>query len=212
MKSTDNLRVYNEVRNVPTEAQKEIKGGRIGGMTDINPMWRIKTLTEQFGMAGVGWYAPIRKQWLEVGSDGNVSAFVNIELFVKVDGEWSMPIDGTGGSSFIAKERNGLYTSDECYKMAYTDAISVACKALGIGADIYWQKDRTKYSSKEDDKEPKQASKPHSKPSPSDKTDLEKVIEKLAEKGIAVESLLLKAKVSSLEELSPAQVKKILEM
>jgi len=61
-------------------------------------------------------------------------------------------------------------------------------------------------------KEPKQASKPYSKPSPSDKTDLEKVIEKLSEKGIAVESLLLKAKVSSLEELSPAQVKKILEM
>ena len=29
--------------------------------------------------------------------------------------------------------------------MATTDAISVACKQLGIGADIYFANDRTKY-------------------------------------------------------------------
>ena len=29
--------------------------------------------------------------------------------------------------------------------MALTDAISVACKALGFGANVYWDKDRTKY-------------------------------------------------------------------
>jgi hypothetical protein len=29
--------------------------------------------------------------------------------------------------------------------MALTDAISVACKALGMGADVYFEKDRTKY-------------------------------------------------------------------
>jgi hypothetical protein len=32
------------VRVVPNEAKKEIKGGRLSGFTDINPMWRIKTL------------------------------------------------------------------------------------------------------------------------------------------------------------------------
>ena len=30
--------------------------------------------------------------------------------------------------------------------MALTDAISVACKSLGFGADIYFGKDRTKYN------------------------------------------------------------------
>ena len=30
--------------------------------------------------------------------------------------------------------------------MALTDALSVACKALGLAADIYWQDGRTKYS------------------------------------------------------------------
>ena len=37
----------------------------------------------------------------------------------------------------IAKEKAGLYTSDEAYKMAVTDALSVALKALGVAADIY---------------------------------------------------------------------------
>ena len=33
--------------------------------------------------------------------------------------------------------------------MALTDAISVACKALGFGADVYWQADATKYAARE---------------------------------------------------------------
>ena len=56
-----------------------------------------------------------------------------------------MPIAGTGGSMFAARQKDGVYVSDECYKMASTDAISVACKQLGIGADVYWDADRTKY-------------------------------------------------------------------
>lgn len=47
---------------------------------------------------------------------------------------------------FVSLEKNGLHTSDECFKMALTDAISVACKALGIGADIYWERDTDKYT------------------------------------------------------------------
>ena len=37
----------------------------------------------------------------------------------------------------MAKEKSGMYTSDECYKMALTDAMSVACKALGVAADVF---------------------------------------------------------------------------
>lgn len=60
-----------------------------------------------------------------------------------------MPISGTGGSSFVALEKSGLKMSDECFKMATTDAISVACKQLGFGADVYWNKDKTKYDNQE---------------------------------------------------------------
>lgn len=135
----DNLYIYNAVADVPAKAKKSIGAGRLKGMTDINPMWRIKALTEQFGPCGIGWKYTIDKQWLEEGADGVVCAFCNITLAVKVNGEWSEGIPGTGGSAYIAKESKGLYTSDEAYKMALTDAISVACKALGFGADVYWE-------------------------------------------------------------------------
>lgn len=141
----DNLGIYNKVRVVPADAQRPISGGRLKGMTDINPMWRINTLTEQFGTVGFGWYYTIEKQWIEESPTGERAAFCNIHLFIKMDGEWSAPITGTGGSMYIANEKGGKYTDDECFKKALTDAISVACKAIGIGADIYWAKDRTKY-------------------------------------------------------------------
>ena len=152
-----NLDIYERVRVVPQKAQREIKGGRLNGKTDINPMWRIKTLTAEFGPCGIGWKTAIKNKWLEKGSGEEVAAFVDIELFVKINGEWSDAILGTGGSMFVAKEKGGLYTDDEAFKKAYTDAISVACKALGIGADVYWDKDSSKYDTKgedDSDKEP----------------------------------------------------------
>lgn len=146
----ENMQIYNAVREVPDSAKKHIGAGRLKGMTDINPMWRIQALTELFGPCGIGWKYMITEKRLEPGADGTMVAFVDIDLRIRVDGEWSDAIPGTGGASFIANERNGKYTSDECYKMALTDAISVACKALGVGADVYWQGGRTKYSGNDD--------------------------------------------------------------
>ena len=140
------MRIYNASRVVPTDAIKPIQAGRLKGKSDINPMWRIKCLTEQFGPVGIGWKYVIAKQWLENGANGEIAAFVNIDLYYRYNGEWSDAIPGTGGSSFVANEKNGPYVSDECFKMALTDAISVSCKALGFGADVYWDKDKTKYT------------------------------------------------------------------
>ena len=143
-----NMDIYNAVSAVPDISQKRITGGRLNGMTDINPMWRIRELTELFGPCGIGWKYKIVREWLETASTGEVGAFVDIELQYRItpDADWSEPIPGTGGSKFVAAEKgNNLRASDECYKMALTDAISVACKALGFGADIYWEAGRTKY-------------------------------------------------------------------
>lgn len=146
MSNMNNVDLYNKVREVPQNAQKSIPAGRLKGMTDINPMWRIQCLTEQFGVCGLGWAYEITRQWIEEGSNNEKVAFTNINLFIKMGDEWSRAIPGTGGSSFISKERSGLYTSDECFKMSLTDAISVACKSLGVGADIYWQAGKSKYT------------------------------------------------------------------
>ena len=107
----NNLELYDSFREVPQEAKKPIAAGRLKGMTDINPMWRIKVLTERFGPCGIGWKYAILSQWLEPGADGVVSAFCNITLQYRWEGEWSEPIPGTGGSAYVAKEKGGLYTS-----------------------------------------------------------------------------------------------------
>lgn len=143
-----NLDLYNSWRAVPKEAQKTINGGNLNGKTDINPQWRIRVLTETFGPVGFGWYTNILEHWSdETNIDGKVecSAWVRVALFVKYNGEWSQPIEGIGGSKYAGKGR-GSELNDEAFKMAETDAISVACKKLGIGADIYWDKDNTKYT------------------------------------------------------------------
>lgn len=165
----NNLNLYNKVRKVPDTAKKPIQGGRLKGMTDINPMWRIKVLTEQFGPCGLGWYYNITDKRIELGSNDEKVAFVDIDLFVKYGDEWSKPIQGTGGSSFIAKERNGLYTSDECFKMALTDALGVAMKALGVAADVYFERDRSKYDIPTSEPQGKPQGNPQERPPTMDK-------------------------------------------
>lgn len=137
--------LYNALRKVPEEAKKEIAAGRLKGFTDINPMWRIKALTEAFGPCGIGWWYEITDKRIEAFQN-EIKAFVDIKLFYVLDGKFSQPVVGTGGASFVTMEKNGPYVSDECFKMALTDAISVAAKSLGVGADVYYNKDRDKYT------------------------------------------------------------------
>ena len=163
-----NLSIYERMRSVPAEAKKAIEAGRLKGKSDINPMWRIKKLTEVFGPVGFGWYTEVIKTWTEVDENSDVAVFVDINLFVKKDGEWSKPIYGNGGNKLISHERkyeNGTqvlvpYLDDDAYKKAYTDAISVAAKALGVGADVYFEKDKGKYASTVKDEDSVQPSAP----------------------------------------------------
>jgi hypothetical protein len=191
----ENMKLYEMGRSVPDNAKKSIGAGRLKGMTDINPMWRIKRLTEMFGACGVGWYYTVEKQWTEVCND-EVCAFVNINLYIKVAGEWSKPIFGTGGSKLIEKESKGLYVSDECFKMATTDAISVACKQLGFGADIYWASDKSKY-----DKTDK---------STVDTKKFEPVLKELKRIGYTTTSICKTYKIDSIEQMSDLQIKDFL--
>lgn len=66
-----------------------------------------------------------------------VNCVCTLDLFVRVNEEWSDAIPSVGGSKFVTVERNGVYVSDEAEKMAYTDAISVAAKMIGVAGDVY---------------------------------------------------------------------------
>ena len=143
----DNMRIWGRFSTTPKEAQKNINAGRLKGFTDINPMWRFKALTEQFGPCGIGWKLEIKDYRIEQGAGDERRAFVLVNLYYREpDGTWSEPVPGFGGASFVSREKNGPYTNDECYKMALSDAIGTACKALGMSADIYFAKDRSIYT------------------------------------------------------------------
>ncbi len=143
-----NMRLYERLRSVPTEAKKPIEDGRLKGATNINTMWRLKHLTEVFGPCGFGWRYEIVNKYTQSATETEVSAFVDVNLYVKdpVTGEWSAAIPGTGGNVYTRMERSGkLFVNDEAFKMALSDAISVSAKALGLGADVYFEEDRSKY-------------------------------------------------------------------
>lgn len=149
----ENLEFWNKYKEVPKNALKDFDNGKFKG-TDINTMWRLKCLTETFGMCGIGWYFNIKKTWTETTPNGEMFAFAEIELYVKVDNEWSKPISGNGGNKLSRNVKSGgVLTSDEAFKMAVTDAIGVACRNLGMGADVYWANDKTKYTNEPDEEE-----------------------------------------------------------
>lgn len=129
---------WGKVKQPPATALKPIQAGRLKGKTDINPQWRYQVLTETLGPCGIGWKYNIEKLWNEPGAEDQVFAFALVSLYIrKSDVEWSAPIPGIGGSMLVTKEKSGMHSSDEGYKMAVTDALSVACKMLGVAADIY---------------------------------------------------------------------------
>ena len=206
----DNLEIYNKVRIVPENAKKPIKGGRLSGFTNINPMWRFEKLTELFGPCGIGWYYDVRREWSETcGSE--VCVFVSIDLYIKYNGEWSKPIHGIGGSKLAAKEKNGINVSDECYKMATTDAISVACKQLGVGADVHWA-DGNKYDQADSNDNPnpdKPKSKTATTPGTS-KADVSALRIYLQKYGLDEKKICDNYKIDCIEKLTTGQIKSVM--
>lgn len=135
-----NMELWNKVKQPPAKALKEIKAGRLKGKTDINPQWRYQIMTEQFGLCGIGWKYDIVRTWNEPGANEQIFAFAEVAVRIRANDEWSDSIPGIGGSMLVTKESSGLHSSDEGYKMAVTDALSVALKMLGVAADIYMGK------------------------------------------------------------------------
>ncbi|MGN1045887.1 MAG: hypothetical protein ACI4QG_02205 [Candidatus Cryptobacteroides sp.] len=146
---SDNLHIYKQVSSVPEDAQKPFESSWGKKLTEINSMWRIQKLTELFGPCGEGWFTEVTRQERVDFPNGEVCVFTDINLYLKdtKSGRWSKPIRGTGGNRLVLKNADGLFIDDEAYKKAYTDALGIACKALGFGADIYWGRNDSKYDS-----------------------------------------------------------------
>ena len=152
--------LFQQGRSVPQEYLTPIDSGLLAGKgyTSINPMWRIQKLTEMFGPVGIGWWYNITKKWTEGDMQArSVMAFVDVDLYYRdpTTSVISQPIQGTGGAWFVGINKRGeAFMNNDCYKSALTDALSVAAKAIGIGADVYLDHDSDKYhdGSQEDQK------------------------------------------------------------
>ena len=137
MGENNNMKYYDQMRRPPKEALKKITAGRTKGMSDISPQWRFEIMTEVFGPCGIGWRHELANIEFKEVSDNQVFVMVVVNLYIRENGEWSEAIPGTGGDFLVKAESRGLFSSDEAVKMAYTDALGVCCKYVGVGADIY---------------------------------------------------------------------------
>lgn len=132
-----NLEVWNKVKQVPSEFTKPIGFGKLKGKSDINPQWRLMAMTQTYGQVGHGWTYRIVRTWSEPHPNGSMMCFAEVAVKTKVDGEWGQEFSGIGGSEIIESNKNGLQSNDDGYKMAVTDALSVAFKAVGVASDVY---------------------------------------------------------------------------
>ena len=171
METNKNMLYFEQLQEVPKNMTKTFSNGRFTG-TDINPMWRIKRMTEVFGMCGFGWYVEIVNRHLETSTDEQtICAFVALNLYVKVGNEWSKPIYGEGGNTMCDVNKSGkIITSDEAFKMAYTDAFSNATKQLGLAANVWFDNDKVHSTKYDKQQELSQAPKPQPTPKPQQPT------------------------------------------
>jgi hypothetical protein len=109
-------------------------------MTDINPTWRMKRMTEMFGPVGLGWGWTIEDRWIEeVGP--KKYAYIQLTLWYSLDGGVTRLIAGPhiGGTDMGQGK-------DEAYKQSVTDAFGKCASMIGVSADIYMGKwDDSKY-------------------------------------------------------------------
>lgn len=133
----NHLDIWHKVKQVPPQFLKPIGFGKLKGKSDINPQWRLMAMTQAFGQVGHGWTYRIVRTWSEPHPNGSVMCFAEVAVKTKIDGEWGEEFGGIGGSEIIESNKNGLQSNDDGYKMAVTDALSVAFKAVGVASDIY---------------------------------------------------------------------------
>lgn len=108
---------------------------RAGGFsgTAVKPQWVVRRLTEHFGAVGVGW--GMGEPTFQI-----VPAGQEILVFCKVSAWHTDETNvfwGVGGDKVAVQRQSGMFTDDEAFKKAYTDAVMNAFKFLGVAADVH---------------------------------------------------------------------------
>jgi hypothetical protein len=133
MSTSENTKLWDELRRVPPD---QLKGfSRAGGFkgTAIKPMWSFHKMTEVFGPVGKGWGVNDPK-FQTVPAGDEILVFCTVSVW---HGERHQTVFGIGGDKVRVIQSSGPRNDDEAFKKAYTDAVTNALKLIGVGADIH---------------------------------------------------------------------------
>ena len=151
-----NMRIWNEVRDVPGEMRKPFSIGA-RGLTAIDPMFLFMKATEQWGSMGEGWGFDIVKDAFvnQNGKPEHVLHIMEIKLWYTL--KFGEDVDRMTATEVINRRRgkcyttgvgctkvfmgtpsstHGMWVDDEFNKKTLTDALTNALSRLGFGADV----------------------------------------------------------------------------
>lgn len=148
-----NLSIWNSVCETdPRHTKSFSRGGGFSG-TAINHTYQTRRATETFGPKGIGWGVEIlAENWREGApiieeKHGVIGHEIVHVLRIKL---WYLRSQGTGHldhergeivsfgqTTFVGKNKHGIYTDEEAPKKSLTDAESKALASLGFSADIH---------------------------------------------------------------------------
>lgn len=132
-----NLRIWERLGKTDPRHTKSFQ--RAGGFkgTAIKPMWSFRSMTEYFGPAGIGWGPEMPLfETREAADEQMVFCTVGV-WYLDPETQVRGLVYGVGGDKYLLKQKDGLRSSDEAFKAAYTDAIGNAVKLIGVAADVH---------------------------------------------------------------------------
>ena len=139
--SENNLALWQRVEKTDPQYTKPFsRGGGFRG-TAVNGTYLARKATEVFGPIGIGWGLEILDEELMQGAPLGDGAFelvhkVRVKLWYVLDGQRGEVVQ-FGQTTFVGRNKNGLYTDEEAPKKSLTDAMSKCLSLLGFSADVH---------------------------------------------------------------------------
>ena len=141
---SDNLALWNSVCVTDPKYTKAFnRGGGFKG-TSTNATYLARKATERWGPIGIGWGVEVIDEELmqgvplQVGDAATHETIhkVRVKLWYKQDG-CTGEVFHFGQTTFIGRNKNGLFTDEEAPKKSLTDAMAKCLSLLGFSADIF---------------------------------------------------------------------------
>jgi hypothetical protein len=144
-------------RNEKTDPSftKKYKGSGGFAGTSVNATYVVRSLTKEFGPIGKGWGFDVVDETMLEGAPiilGDKAACNEIVHRIRINFWWTDRETGEryqfpqlGQTTFVGKNKYGLFTDEEAPKKSLSDAVKKAASWLGFSGDIhlgYWDDDK----------------------------------------------------------------------